>query len=130
MSDIIINLIEAVFPNDEIKDEFMDAIESEDSVFSFQCVGIDDKLESVSFKPTDDGFLFLFLTDEEDVKGELMVLSENFSSITFNYLLVSPGSKESIISMIIEAGEVLSTQTIIGSAAKLIGEMARGGFAG
>lgn len=130
MSDIKINLLGVTFSSDIEKDEFMTSVESEDEIFGFECVGIDYALDSVSFKPVDEGFMFLFLTEEEDVKGELLVLSDNFPGVTMNYLIISPGTNESIISMIIEAGEVLSTQTIIGEAAKLIGEMAKGGFAG
>lgn len=130
MSDIKINLLGVTFSSDIEKDEFMTSVETEDEIFGFECVGIDYALDSVSFKPVDEGFMFLFLTEEEDVKGELLVLSDNFPGVTMNYLIISPGTNESIISMIIEAGEVLSTQTIIGEAAKLIGEMAKGGFAG
>ncbi len=130
MSDIVLNLLEVAFPSEEEKDEFMSAVESEDEVFSFDCVAIDVILESVSFKPVKEGFMFLFLTDDFDVKGELMVLSESFPGVMFDYLIIAPGDKESVISLQIEAGEVLSTQTIIGAAATLIGEMAKGGFAG
>ena len=129
MNDIIINLLGVKFSSEEEKDEFMETVETEDSIFGFDCVGIDADLDTVSFKPVEDGFLFLFLT-EEDVKGELLVLSENFPGVNFNYLIIAPGEQEVIISLIIEAGELLSTQTIIGEAAKLIGEMAKGGFAG
>lgn len=130
MSDVMINLLEVSFTTEDIKEEFMSSVESEDAVFSFDCIGIDVNLESVSFKPLNDGFMFLFLTDDEDVKGELLVLSESFPGVNFNYLTVAPGKKETIHSMIIEAGELLSTQTIIGGAALLVGEMAKGGFAG
>ena len=130
MSNTIINLLGVDFSSEEEKNEFMAAVESEDSVFSFDCVGIDMPLESVSFKPLDDGFMFLFLTDDEDIKGELLVLSENFPGARFNYVIIAPGESEVIHSIVIEGGELLNTQTIIGSAAKLIGEMAKGGFAG
>jgi len=126
----MINLLGVNFSSEEEKDEFMSSVESEDSVFSFDCVGIDMPLESVSFKPLDDGFMFLFLTDDEDIKGELLVLSESFPGVQFNYLIIAPGDSEVIHSIIIEGGELLNTQTIIGSAATLIGEMAKGGFAG
>lgn len=125
----MINLLEVSFTSDDEKDDFMESVESEDSIFSFDCVGIDAELDSVSFKPLNDGFMFLFLTDD-DVKGELLVLSESFPGVAFNYLVVAPGKKETIISIHIEGGAVLSTQTIIGGAALLIGEMAKGGFAG
>lgn len=130
LSDVMINLLEVSFATDESKEEFMDTVENDDSVFSFDCIGVSIDLDSVSFKPLGDGFMFLFLTDNEDVKGELQVLSEEFPEVSFNYLIISPGDRESIISMQIEAGHVLSTQTIIGRAATLIGEMAKGGFAG
>lgn len=130
MSDLIINLLGVNFSSEEEKDDFMTAVETEDAVFGFECVGIDAGLETVSFKPVDDGFMFLFLTEDEDVKGELVVLSESFPGVSMNYLIIAPGEKEVIISMHIEAGEVMTTQTIIGEAAKLIGEMAKGGFAG
>ncbi|QEN03216.1 hypothetical protein EW093_00355 [Thiospirochaeta perfilievii] len=130
MSDILINLLGVKFSSEEEADEFMSAVETENDIFGFDCIGVEAELESVSFKPVDDGFVFLFLTEEEDVKGELLVLSETFPGVTFSYLVVAPGDKEVVISMIIEAGELLSTQTIMGDAAKLIGEMAKGGFAG
>lgn len=126
----MINLLGVTFSSEEEKDDFMSSVETEDEVFGFDCVGIDIALEAVSFKPVDEGFMFLFLTEDEDVKGELLVLSEAFPGVTINYLIISPGDKEAVISMIIEAGELLSTQTILGEAAKLIGEMAKGGFAG
>lgn len=129
MSEIVINLLEVSFSSEDIKDEFMDSVENEDAIFSFDCVGIDAELQSVSFKPLNEGFMFLFLSID-DVKGELLVLSESFPGVTFNYLVVAPGKKESINSILIEAGEVLSSQTIIGGAALLVGEMAKGGFAG
>ncbi|MGL1891769.1 MAG: hypothetical protein OCD02_09080 [Spirochaetaceae bacterium] len=130
MSNIMINLLEVSFLSEEEKDEFMTAVENEDDVFSFDCIGIEVPLESVSFKPVEEGFMFLFLTEEEDVKGEIQVLSETFPGVSFNYLVIAPGAKETIISMQLEGGEVLTTQTIIGAAAMLIGEMAKGGFAG
>lgn len=130
MSDLIINLLGVNFSSEEEKEEFMSVVETDDEVFGFDCVGIDMPLESVSFKPVDDGFLFLFLTEEDDVKGELLVLSESFPGVRMDYLIIAPGGKESIFSLHIEAGEVMSSQTIIGEAAKLIGEMAKGGFAG
>ena len=126
----MINLLGVSFSSEEEKDDFMTSVETDDEVFGFDCVGIDIILDSVSFKPVEEGFMFLFLTDEEDVKGELLVLSESFPGVTMNYLMIAPGDKEAVISMLIEAGEVLSSQTIIGEAAKLIGEMAKGGFAG
>lgn len=130
MNEILINLLEVTFATEEVKELFMDEIESEDSVFSFECIGVDTSLISVSFKPVGDGFMFLFITEQEDVKGELLVLSESYPDVSFDYLIIAPGTKEAIISMKIEAGELLSSQTIIGEAAKLIGEMAKGGFAG
>ena len=129
MSDVKINLLGVSFSTEEEKDDFMTAVESENEVFSFECIGVDVPLESVSFKPVDNGFIFLFITDEEDVKGELLVLSENYPGVTMDYLIIAPGDSESIFSLQIEGGEVLSSQTIIGEAAKLIGEMAKGGFA-
>jgi len=130
LSDVIINLLEVSFSSEAEKEEFMSSVENDEDVFSFDCIGVDLILDSVSFKPVDDDFLFLFLTDDEDVKGELQVLSESFPGVRMNYLIIAPGNREAIISIIIEAGEILSTQTIVGSAAKLIGEMAKGGFAG
>lgn len=130
MNEIIINLLKVTFATEEAKEIFMDEVESEDQVFSFDCVGIDSPLDSVSFKPVGEDFLFLFITEDEDVKGELLVLSEAYPDVSFNYLIIAPGSMESIISLDIEAGEQLSSQTIIGDAARLIGEMAKGGFAG
>lgn len=130
LSDIMINLLGVSFSTEEEKDEFMTSVEGEEVVFCFDCVGLDVILESVSFKPTNNGFMFLFLTEGDDVKGELMVLSEKFPGVVMDYLIIAPGNKESIFSMHIEAGEVLSSQTIIGAAAELIGEMAKGGFAG
>lgn len=126
----MINLLGVNFSSEEEKEDFMTAVETEDEVFGFDCVGLDILLDSVSFKPVDDGFMFLFLTESEDIKGELLVLSDSFPGVTMNYLIIAPGQKEAVISMLIEAGEVLNTQTIIGEAAKLIGEMAKGGFAG
>ncbi len=130
MNDIKINLLEVSFLSENEKESFMEAVEGEDDVFCFDCIGLDVELLSVSFKPVNDNFMFLFLTEEEDVKGELQVLSENFPGVHFEYLIVSPGKSETIISIQLEAGEVLSTQAIIGAAATLIGEMAKGGFAG
>lgn len=130
MNDIIINLLKVTFGTEEVKENFMEEVEGEDDVFSFDCIGIDTPLDSVSFKPLDEGFLFLFITEEEDVKGELLVLSDEFPDVSFNYLIIAPGSMECITSIDIEAGELLSTQSIIGEAARLIGEMAKGGFAG
>lgn len=130
MGDIMINLLGVSFISDEERDDFMESVETDDEVFGFECIGLDLPLESVSFKPVDNGFMFLFLTDEDDVKGELLALSEQFPGVRMEYLIVAPGSKEGVFSLTIEAGEVLSSQTIIGSAAKLIGEMAKGGFAG
>lgn len=130
MSDMMINLLRVTFLSDNERDDFMASVETEDEVFGFECIGLDLLLESVSFKPVDDGFMFLFLTDEDDVKGELLALSEEFPGVNMEYLVVAPGSKESIFSLTIEGGAVLSSQTIIGPAAKLIGEMAKGGFAG
>lgn len=130
MNEIIINLLEVNFANDEIKDLFMSEVECEDAVFSFECVDIDTPLDAVSFKPLDDGFMFLFITEDFDVKGEILVLSDVYPEVSFDYITISPGEKQAIISMKIEAGELLSTQTIIGEGARLIGEMAKGGFAG
>ncbi len=126
----MINLLGVTFSSEEEKDDFMTSVETDDEVFGFDCVGIDCVIDSVSFKPVDEGFMFLFLTIDEDVKGELIVLSASYPGVTMNYLIIAPGAKEIVISMLIEAGEVLSTQTIMGEAAKLIGEMAKGGFAG
>ncbi len=129
MSDIIINLLQTSFTSDDEREEFMKSVEGEDEVFSFDCIGVDVKLDSVSFKPLKTGFVFLFLTEDYDVKGELMVLSELYPGVCFDYLAVAPGKEESVNSILIEAGEVLNSQTIIGPAAILIGEMVKGGFA-
>lgn len=126
----MINLVEVSFSSEEEKDEFMSSVDNGEDVFSFDCLGIDISLESVSFKPVEENFMFLFLTENEDVKGELQVLSENFPGVRIDYLVIAPGDKETLISMQIEAGEILSTQAIMGAAAKLVGEMAKGGFAG
>lgn len=130
MANVIINLLEAEFPNEDVKEVFMGSVESDDSVFSFEFLDIDTPLDAVSFKPVGDGFMFLFITEDEDVKGELLVLSEEFPSVRLNYVTISPGGSESVNSMQIEGGELLSIQTIIGHGARLIGEMAKGGFAG
>lgn len=130
MSDTRINIAEISFDSEEIMDSFMELVETDEAVFGFECIGEDISLEAVTFKPSDRGIIFLFLTEGEDVKGEFMKLSYSFPGISINYLMIAPGESEVIISCIIEAGEVMGEQAMTGPAAYLIGEMTSGGFSG